>query len=202
MLDCTPAAFAHALFRADRCGVIVVRRPRPLCWLASRGGSSCMLHAACLARPAPLRLCAVRLMPMRYACGRGKIATRLTMRALSFAFLAAFLMATDASAQTAQLAPIPMPLPFPQGSSVFQWDYECVGQKGCGFTGFGLERLSLKSASIVLARFKVGEIEMPTYFIWGTLIDGSPVSAMDQNEFSFRFSAVNMRLIAAGPPGL
>ena len=124
------------------------------------------------------------------------------MRALSFAFLAAFLIATDASAQNAQLAPIPMPLPFPEGSSVFQWDYECVGQKGCGFTGFGLERLSLKSASIVLARFKVGEIEMPTYFIWGTLIDGSPVSAMDQNEFSFRFSAVNMRLIAAGPPGL
>jgi hypothetical protein len=124
------------------------------------------------------------------------------MRALSFAFLAAFLMATDASAQNAQLAPIPMPLPFPQGASVFQWDYECVGQKGCGFTGFGLERLSLKSASIVLARFKVGEIEMPTYFIWGTLIDGSPVSAMDQNEFSFRFSAVNMKLIAAGSPGL
>jgi hypothetical protein len=124
------------------------------------------------------------------------------MRALSFAFLAAFLMATDASAQNAQLAPIPMPLPFPQGSSVFQWDYECVGQKGCGFTGFGLERLSLKSASIVLARFKVGEIEMPTYFIWGTLIDDSPVSAMDQNEFSFRFSAVNMKLIAAGSPGL
>jgi hypothetical protein len=124
------------------------------------------------------------------------------MRALSFAFLAAFLMATDASAQNAQLARIPMPLPFPQGSSVFQWDYECVGQKGCGFTGFGLERLSLKSASIVLARFKVGEIEMPTYFIWGTLIDGSPVSAMDQNEFSFRFNAVNMKLIAAGSPGL
>jgi hypothetical protein len=124
------------------------------------------------------------------------------MRALSFAFLAAFLMATDASAQNTQLAPIPIPLPFPQGSSVFQWDYECVGQKGCGFTGFGLERLSLKSASIVLARFKVGEIEMPTYFIWGTLIDGSPVSAMDQNEFSFRFSAVNMKLIAAGSPAL
>ena len=142
------------------------------------------------------------LMPMRYAYGRGKIATRLTMRVLSFAFLAAFLIATDASAQNAQLAPIPMPLPFPQGSSVFQWDYECVGQKGCGFTGFGLERLSLKSASIVLARLKFGEIEMTTYFIWGTLIDGSPVSAMDQNEFSFRFSAVNMRLIAAGPPGL
>src|SRR5260370_4891457 len=129
------------------------------------------------------------LMPMRYAYGRGKIATRLTMRALSLAFLAAFLMATDISAQTAQLAPIPIPLPFPQGSSVFQWDYECVGQKGSGFTGFGLERLSLKSASIVLARFKVVEIDMPTYFSWGTLIAGSPISAMDHNEFSVRFIA-------------
>jgi hypothetical protein len=124
------------------------------------------------------------------------------MRASSFAFLAAFLMAADAFAQTAQLAPIPKPLPFPEGSSVFQWDYECVGQKGCGFTGFGLERLTLRSASIVLARLKVGEIEMPTYFFWGALIDGSPVAGMAQNEFSFRFSAVNMRLMAAGPPGL
>ncbi len=124
------------------------------------------------------------------------------MRALSFAFLLVSLIVAEAFAQTAQLAPIPMPLPFPQGFSVFQWDYECIGQKGCGFTGFGLERLSLKSASIVLARLKVGEIEIPTYFIWGTLIDGSPVSAMAQNEFSFRFSAVNMRLIAAGSPGL
>src|SRR5258707_14306553 len=97
---------------------------------------------------------------------------------------------------------IPAPLPFPQGSSVFQWDYECIGQKGCGFTGFGLDRLSLRSASIVLARLKVGEIEMPTYFVWGTLIDGTPVTGMVQNEFSFRFSAVNMRLIAAGSPGL
>jgi hypothetical protein len=120
------------------------------------------------------------------------------MRALSFAFLVVSQMGAEAFAQTARL----VPLPFPQGSSVFQWDYECVGQKGCGFTVFGLERPSLKSASIVLARLKVGEIEMPTYFIWGTLIDGSPVSAMDQNEFSFRFSAVNMRLIAAGSPGL
>jgi hypothetical protein len=123
------------------------------------------------------------------------------MRALSFAFLAAFLMAADASAQTAQLAPIPKPLPFPEGSSVFQWDYECVGLKGCGFTGFGLERLTLKSASIILARLKVGEIEMPTYFFWGTM-DGSAVAGIAQNEFSFRFSAVNMKLIAAGPPGL
>src|SRR5260370_41555004 len=105
------------------------------------------------------------------------------MRALSFAFLAAFLTAADAFAQTGQLAPIPMPLPFPQGSSVFQWDYECVGQKGCGFSGFGLERLTLRSASIVLARLKVGETEVPTYFICGTLIDGSQVAGMVQNEF-------------------
>jgi hypothetical protein len=124
------------------------------------------------------------------------------MRALSFAFLVAFLIAANAFAQTVQLAPIPTPLPFPQGASVFQWDYECVGQKGCGFTGFGLDRLTLRSASIVLARFKVGEIEMPTYFVWGTLIDGTPVTGMVQNEFSFRFSAVNMRLVAAGSPGL
>jgi hypothetical protein len=126
----------------------------------------------------------------------------MTMRVLSFAFLLASLIAAKAFAQTVQLAPIPTPLPFPQGSSVFQWDYECVGQKGCGFTGFGLERLTLRSASIVLARLKVGEIEMPTYFIWGMLIDGTPVTGMVQNEFSFRFSAVNMRLMAAGSPGL
>jgi hypothetical protein len=124
------------------------------------------------------------------------------MRASSFTFLAALLMAADAFAQTAQLAPVPKPLPFPEGSSVFQWDYECIGQKGCGFTGFVLERLTLKSASIVLARFKVGEIEMPTYFLWGTLIDGSPVTGMAQNEHSFRFGTVNMKLTAAGPPGL
>jgi hypothetical protein len=124
------------------------------------------------------------------------------MRVLFFAFVMIFLTVADAQAQSGQLAPIPMPLPFPQGSSVFQWDYECIGQKGCGFTGFGLERLTLRSASIVLARLKVGEIEMPTYFIWGTLIDGSPVAGMSQNEFSFRFSAVNMKLIAAGSPGL
>jgi hypothetical protein len=124
------------------------------------------------------------------------------MRARLFAFLIAFLTVANAFAQTGQLAPIPTPFPFPQGSSVFQWDYECIGQKGCGFSGFGLERLTLRSASIVLARFKVGEIEMPTYFIWGTLIDGSLVSGMDQNEFSFRFNTVNMRLVAAGSPGL
>jgi hypothetical protein len=133
---------------------------------------------------------------------RAEIATRPTMRARSFVFLTALLIAVDAFAQTVQLTSVPKPLPFPEGSAVFQWDYECVGQKGCGFTGFGLDRLTLRSASIVLARFKVGEIEMPTYFFWGTLIDGSPVTGMDQNEFSFRFSTVNMKLIAAGPPGL
>src|SRR5260370_7081609 len=116
------------------------------------------------------------------------------MRALSFAFLVAFLIAANAFAQTGQLAPIPPPLPFPQGSSVFQWDYECVGQKGCGFTGFGLARLTLRSASIVLARLKVGEIEMPTYFIWGTLITATPLTRMLQNEFPFRFSPANLRL--------
>jgi hypothetical protein len=124
------------------------------------------------------------------------------MCARCFVFLAALLMAAGAIAQTVQLTSIPKPLPFPEGSSVFQWDYECVGQKGCGFTGFGLDRLTLRSVSIVLARLKVGESELPTYFFWGTLIDGSPVAGMDQNAFSFRFSAVNMKLIAAGPPGL
>jgi hypothetical protein len=124
------------------------------------------------------------------------------MRLPSIAFLTAFLMAAGASAQTSQLASIPKPLPFPEGSSVFQWDYECVGQKGCGFTGFGLERLTLRSASIILAKLKVGEIELPTYFFWGTLIDGSPIAGMDQNELSFRFSTVNMKLIPAGPPSL
>src|SRR5437879_11362326 len=91
----------------------------------------------------------------------------MTMRALSFAFLLASLIAAKAFAQTVQLAPIPTPLPFPEGSSVFQWDYECVGQKGCGFTGFGLERLTLKSASIVLARLKVGQIENANLFFLG-----------------------------------
>ena len=123
-------------------------------------------------------------------------------RPFAFLFLIAFLTVADAFAQAGQLAPIPTPFPFPQGSSVFQWDYECIGQKGCGFSGLALERVTLRSASIVLARFKVGEIEIPTYFFWGTLIDGSLVTGMDQNEFSFRFSTVNMRLVAAGPPGL
>lgn len=124
------------------------------------------------------------------------------MRGVSFAFLVVLLAEVGAFAQTVQLAPIPMPFPFPQGSSVFQWDYQCVERKVCGFTGFGLERLSLQSASIVLAKLKVGEVEMPTYFIWCTLIDGSLVSAMVQDELLFRFSAVNMKLMAAGSPGL
>ena len=124
------------------------------------------------------------------------------MRGLSFAFLIVWATVVDAFAETARLAPIPAPLPFPGGSSVFQWDYQCVERKVCGFTGFGLERLSLQSASIVLTKIKVGETEIPTYFIWCTLIDGSRVSAMTQEGFSFRFSTINMTLIAAGPPGL
>jgi hypothetical protein len=130
------------------------------------------------------------------------IVTRLTMRALSFAFLIALLTAVDASAESVQLASIPIPIPFPQGASVFQWDYQCTERKVCGFTGFGLERLSLQSASIVLAKIKVGEVDIPTYFIWCTLADGSLVSAVAQDEISFRFSVVNMKLIAAGAPGL
>jgi len=124
------------------------------------------------------------------------------MRALSLAFPVAFVGMVGALAQTVQLAAIPMPLPFPQGSSVFQWDYQCIERKVCGFTGLGLDRLSLQSVSIVLAKLKVGEIEMPTYFIWCTLTDGSLVSAMVQDEFLFRFSTVNMRLTAAGAPSL
>jgi hypothetical protein len=127
---------------------------------------------------------------------------RLTMRTLFVAVSTALLAAVEAFAQPAQLAPVPTPVPFPQGSSVFQWDYQCIERKVCGFTGFGLERLSLQSASIVLAKLKVGEIEMPTYFIWCTLIDGSLVSAMVQDELLFRFSVVNMKLTAAGSPGL
>lgn len=124
------------------------------------------------------------------------------MRTLFLALPAAFLSVISAFAETGQLAPIPVPLPFPQGSSIYQWDYRCIERKVCGFTGLGLDRLSLQSASIVLAKIKVGEIELPTYFIWCTLIDGSLVSAMTQNEFSFRFSTVNMRLVASGSPGL
>jgi hypothetical protein len=124
------------------------------------------------------------------------------MRALSFAFLGAFLAAADAFAQTAQLAPLPTPLPFPQGASVFQWDYVCIERQVCGFTGLSLDRVRLRSASVVLAKFKVGEIEMPTYFIWGMLVDGGLITGMVQDPFSFKFSAVNMRLTAAGSPGL
>ena len=52
------------------------------------------------------------------------------MRVLSFAFLSAFLIATDASAQNAQLAPIPMPLPFPQGSLSFSGTMSASDRKG------------------------------------------------------------------------
>jgi hypothetical protein len=126
------------------------------------------------------------------------------MRTLSFACFAVIMMVANALAQTAQaLATIPTPLPFPAGSSIFQWDYQCAtGAKGCGLSGLGVDRYLMRSASIVLARFKIGEIEMPTYFIWGILIDGSSVSAMMQNEFAARFVAVNMKLVAAGSPGL
>jgi hypothetical protein len=124
------------------------------------------------------------------------------MRTISFVILLAFLMGANAVAQAVHLAPIPMPIPFPQGSSIFQWDYQCTGTKGCGLTGLGLDSYSLKSASIVLANLKIGDIEMPTYFVWGSLLDGSSVSAMIQDAFSIRFVAVNMKLTAAGAPGL
>jgi hypothetical protein len=125
-----------------------------------------------------------------------------SMRALSIMLLFIFLTATDARAQNGQLAPIPMPFPFPLSSSVFQWDYQCLPQKACGFTGLGMDRLSLKSATIVLANIKIGDLQVPTYFVWGTLLDGSSVVAMDQNQFSSKFNAINMRLVAAGSPGL
>jgi hypothetical protein len=124
------------------------------------------------------------------------------MRIFPIACLSVFLVATDAFAQDVPLAHIPMPLPFVAGSSVFQWDYQCIQQKACGFTGLGLDRVNLRSASVILANIKVGEREMPTYFVWGTLVDGTPVVGMTQNDWSFRFNAVNMRLIAAGAPGL
>jgi hypothetical protein len=127
---------------------------------------------------------------------------RLTMRALSLALLGTVLGAVCACAETAQLAPIPLPLPFPQGKSVFQWDYQCIERRVCGFSGLGLDRMSLQSASIVLATIRAGEVEMPAYFIWGTMLDGSQVYSMVQDRFSFRFSAINMRLVASGPPGL
>jgi hypothetical protein len=47
--------------------------------------------------------------------------------ASTFGFLAAFLTIADASAQTGQLAPIPTPLLFPQGSSVFKWYFDMRG---------------------------------------------------------------------------
>jgi hypothetical protein len=127
---------------------------------------------------------------------------RLTMRALPLALLGVVLGIAGARAEPVQLAHIPDPLPFPQGKSVFQWDYQCVEHKVCGFSGLGLERLSLQSASVVLATIKAGEIEIPAYFVWGTLLDGSQVYSMVQDPFRFRFSALNMRLVASGSPGL
>jgi hypothetical protein len=77
------------------------------------------------------------------------------MRTL-IAFLVAVVTTTSALAQTAQLAPIPTPLPFQPNASVFQWDYQCTGAKPCGFNGLGIDRNFLvKSISIVFARFKV-----------------------------------------------
>jgi len=124
------------------------------------------------------------------------------MRAFSFGLLLLVSMVTGAFTQNVQLAPIPTPFPFPAGSTVFQWDYQCIPQRACGLSGFGLDRQNLKSATVVLANIKFGENEMRTYFVWGVLIDGSTIVGMTQDEFSFRFFAINMRLIAAGSPGL
>jgi hypothetical protein len=129
------------------------------------------------------------------------------MRVLSVALLGGLLGVfpgvVGAADETGHLAPIPAPLPFPQGKSIYQWDYQCIEHKVCGFSGLGLDRLSLQSASIVLATIRAGEIEMPAYFVWGTLLDGSQIYSMVQERYySFRFSALNMRLVAAGSPGL
>jgi hypothetical protein len=127
------------------------------------------------------------------------------MRTLSFVLLVVLLTTANALAQTAQLAPIPAPLPFQPGTSVFQWDYQCTAEnKQCGLSGLGVDpSYALKSASIVLARLKLGEaLEIPTYYFWGALRDGSSISGMTQNEFSVKFVAINMKLVAAGPPGL
>jgi hypothetical protein len=125
------------------------------------------------------------------------------MRTL-IAFLAVVVTTASALAQTAQLAPIPNPLPFQPGASVFQWDYQCTGAKPCVVNGFGLDRtFVVKSISIILARLKVGEnSEIPTYFFWATLVDGGSISGMSQNELTLRFIAINMKLVAAGAPGL
>jgi hypothetical protein len=126
------------------------------------------------------------------------------MRTLSFVLLLAFFAKANALAQTAHLAPIPTPLPFQQGTSVFQWDYQCTGAKPCGLIGLGLDRTFIvKSISIVLARLKVADnFEIPTYYFWATLVDGGSISGMTQNELPFRFLAINMKLIGAGAPGL
>jgi hypothetical protein len=126
------------------------------------------------------------------------------MRTLSLIVLVVILTTTNALAQSAQLAPIPRPLPFQPGASVFQWVYQCSGAKPCGLNGFGLDRtFVVKSISIVLARLKVGEnSEIPTYYFWATLVDGGSISGMSQNELPLRFIAINMKLVAAGAPGL
>jgi hypothetical protein len=111
-------------------------------------------------------------------------------------------MAVHAFSQVAPLAPMPMPVPFPSGSSVFQWDYQYIGAKACGFTGLGISRLSMKSVSIVLVNIKVGETQIPTYFFWGKLLDGNSVEGMIQDPYSFKTLLINMKLIAAGSPGL
>jgi hypothetical protein len=100
------------------------------------------------------------------------------------------------------LAPIPLPLPFPKGSSVFQWDYQCIPQKACEISGFGLRAQTFTAVSIVLANITVGDLQLPTYFIWGTLINGNRMGSMTQYPPAFTSRFVNMRLIAAGVPGL
>jgi hypothetical protein len=125
------------------------------------------------------------------------------MRTLT-ALLVVVVTTAGALAQTVQLAPIPKPLPFQPDASVFQWDYQCTGAKPCGLNGLGLDRnFQVKSISIVLARLKVGEnFEIPTYYFWATLVDGGSISGMSQNELPLRFVAINMKLVAAGAPGL
>jgi len=100
------------------------------------------------------------------------------------------------------LAQIPLPLPFPKGSSVFQWDYQCMPQKACEISGFGLRAQMFAAVSIVLANITVGDLQLPTYFVWGTLPNGNRMSSMTQFPPAFTSRFVNMKLIAAGVPGL
>ena len=100
------------------------------------------------------------------------------------------------------LAKIPSPLPFPVGSSIFQWDLQCIPQKYCSFTGLGLKNMVFRSVTIVLAKLTVGEQELPTYFLWGTLITGDQIESFTQDPLVFTSANVNMKLIATGAPGL